>query len=384
MRILLAITLFAACTAAASDAPRARDLGIPFDGTPGELNAITDVAGVTVGHVTLIEDLEDNKAVRTGVTAILPRGPASKSVNVMAGWFSLNGNGEMTGTAWVEESGFLEGPVMMTNTHSIGAVHEGTIRWRVAQSGPDHTGYFWSLPLVAETWDGDLNDINGFHVRPEHAMQALDKAQGGPVAEGAVGGGTGMICYEFKCGIGTSSRVTTIGDAEYTIGVLVQANFGKRDLLRVAGVPVGQRLADESGAERAAGATPEHNSIIIVIATDAPLLPNQVKRLARRAALGLGRNGSIASNGSGDLFIAFSTANEAAGRGEIDATITALPNDEMTPLFRATVEATEEAIINALVAGRDMRGHLGTTVPGIDHRRLQQILRDYNRLQKGD
>jgi len=215
-------------------------------------------------------------------------------------------------------------------------------------------------------------------------MQALDRAQGGPVAEGAVGGGTGMICYEFKCGIGTSSRVTTIGDAEYTIGVLVQANFGKRDLLRVAGVPVGQRLADDSSAERAAGATPEHNSIIIVIATDAPLLPNQVKRLARRAALGLGRNGSIASNGSGDLFIAFSTANEAAGRGEIDATITALPNDEMTPLFRATVEATEEAIINALVAGRDMRGHLGTTVPGIDHRRLQQILRDYNRLQKGD
>ena len=302
----------------------------------------------------------------------------------MAGWFSLNGNGEMTGTAWVEESGFLEGPVMMTNTHSVGAVHEGTIRWRVAQSGPDHTGYFWSLPLVAETWDGDLNDINGFHVRPEHAMRALDRATGGPVAEGSVGGGTGMICYEFKCGIGTSSRVTTIADAAYTVGVLVQANFGTRDLLRVAGVPVGQRLADNSSAERAAAATPEHNSIVIVIATDAPLLPQQVKRLARRAALGLGRNGAIASNGSGDLFIAFSTANEAAGRGEIDAAITALPNDELTPLFRATVEATEEAIINALVAGRAMRGHLGTTVPGIDHRRLRQILREYNRLQADD
>lgn len=385
MRIpfLLLLTILAH-PALADQAPRARDLGIPFDGKPGELNAITDVAGVTVGHVTLIEDLEDNRAVRTGVTAVLPRGAQSASAQVMAAWFSLNGNGEMTGTAWVEESGFLEGPVMITNTHSVGAVHEGTIRWRVSQGTSDHTGYFWSLPLVAETWDGYLNDINGFHVRPEHAIQAIGGASGGPVAEGAVGGGTGMICYDFKCGIGTASRVTTVRDAEYTIGVLVQANFGDFSLLRVAGVPVGHFLRGAGDSDSSPEFIREHSSIIIVVATDAPLLPGQLKRLARRATLGLGRNGSIASNGSGDIFVAFSTANEAAGRGDADAEISMIPNDDITPLFRATVEATEEAIINALVAGRDMRGHEGHVIRGIDHEQLKRVLREHNRLLESD
>ncbi|MDH3549349.1 MAG: P1 family peptidase, partial [Gammaproteobacteria bacterium] len=214
-QVLLLSILLSANTAYGDDAPRARDLGIPFDGTPGQLNAITDVAGVTVGHVTLIEDLTDDKAVRTGVTAILPRGERTADELAFAGWFSLNGNGEMTGTTWLDESGFLEGPVMITNTHSVGAVHEGVIRWRVAKGNADHTEYFWSLPVVAETWDGTLNDINGFHVRPEHAMAALDRAAPGPVAEGSVGGGTGMVCYQFKCGIGTSSRVTDVSGDSY-------------------------------------------------------------------------------------------------------------------------------------------------------------------------
>lgn len=378
-QVLLLSLLLSASTAFGDDVPRARDLGIPFDGTPGELNAITDVAGVTVGQVTLIEDLPDDKAVRTGVTAILPRGERTADELAFAGWFSLNGNGEMTGTTWLNESGFLEGPVMITNTHSVGAVHEGVIRWRVAKGNADHTEYFWSLPVVAETWDGTLNDINGFHVRPEHAMAALDRAAPGPVAEGSVGGGTGMVCYQFKCGIGTSSRVTDVNGDSYTVGVLVQANFGYWQLLRVAGVPVGPYLKsdDESSPEFDASLS----SIIIVVATDAPLLPHQLDRLAKRAALGLARNGSIATNGSGDIFIAFSTANEEAARGAADANITMLPNDSINPLFQATVEATEEAIINALVAGRDMRGHNSSLVRGIDLERLVDVLGRHNRLE---
>ena len=376
--ILLLSILLSANAAFGDDAPRARDLGIPFDGTPGELNAITDVAGVTVGHVTLIEDLPDDKAVRTGVTAILPRGERTADELAFAGWFSLNGNGEMTGTTWLNESGFLEGPVMITNTHSVGAVHEGVIRWRVAKGNADHTEYFWSLPVVAETWDGTLNDINGFHVRPEHAMAAIDRAVPGPVVEGSVGGGTGMVCYQFKCGIGTSSRVTDVDGNSYTVGVLVQANFGYWQLLRVAGVPVGHYLKsdDESSPDFDASLS----SIIIVVATDAPLLPHQLDRLAKRAALGLARNGSIATNGSGDIFIAFSTANAEAGRGAADANISMLPNDSINPLFQATVEATEEAIINALVAGRDMQGDNGSLVRGIDLERLADVLRRHNRL----
>jgi D-aminopeptidase len=363
-------------------APRARDLGIPFDGTHGPLNAITDVAGVTVGHATIIRDLQENKAVRTGVTAILPRGMDSLHRPVFAGSFALNANGEMTGTQWIEESGFLEGPVMITNTHSVGAVFDGTIRWRVAQDGPDPSGYWWSLPTVAETWDGYLNDINGFHVGTEHVTHALESASGGPVAEGNVGGGTGMICYEFKCGIGTSSRMTDTGDGVYTVGVLVQANYGLRRNLRIAGVPVGQHMNANKVYTAESPSASETGSIIIVVATDAPLLPHQLKRIARRASLGIGRNGGMSGNGSGDIFIAFSTANEHADQASTGISVGMLANENISPLFDATIEATEEAIINALIAGRGMTGNKGHVVDAIDHVNLAEILRKYNRLDR--
>jgi D-aminopeptidase len=361
--------------------PRARDLGVPFEGTPGPLNAITDVAGVTVGHVTLIEDLADGRKVRTGVTAVLPRGKASVSTNAFGGWFSLNGNGEMTGTAWLEESGSVEGPIMLTNTHSVGVVRDAVIAWRVASGAADAGGYWWSLPIVAETWDGHLNDINGFHVRPEHAIRALEVAASGPVAEGNVGGGTGMICHEFKCGIGTASRRVTVANASYTVGVLVQANYGLRDTLRIAGVPVGQELRnDRVYSEAATSPAAETGSIIIVVATDAPLLPHQMKRIARRAALGLGRMGSVAGNGSGDLFIAFSTANAGAlGGGKPVVQLTTITNDAIDPLFEATVQATEEAVVNALVAARDMQGSDGHYAKALPHAELVRLLRKYGR-----
>ncbi|MGA8205298.1 MAG: P1 family peptidase [Woeseiaceae bacterium] len=378
--ILFFAALCAVPVFAADPAPRAREIGIPFDGTPGPLNAITDVGGVTVGQVTLIRDLPDGHAVRTGVTAVVPRGPDSKDANVYAGYSPLNGNGEMTGTIWVEEGGLLEGPVMITNTHSIGAVDEGTIRWRVAQGGADYSGYFWSAPIVAETWDGYLNDINGFHVRPEHAGAALDAARGGPVAEGSVGGGTGMICFEFKCGIGTASRIVTVDDAAYTVGVLVQSNFGIRSDLRIAGVPVGVHMPGNLVWSRADGEEHMQGSIIAVVATDAPLLPHQLKRIARRVTLGIGRLGDVGYNGSGDIFIAFSTANRDAAMGEPDAVIRSVPNDSLDPLFAGTVQATEEAIVNALVAGRDMTGEAGHTVKGIDIDRLRDLLRASGRL----
>jgi len=348
-------------------APRARDLGIPFDGTPGAYNAITDVAGVTVGHETIVRDLPDNKAVRTGVTAILPRGMVSNDQPVFGAWFALNGNGEMTGTTWLEESGFLEGPVM---------------KWRIDQGAADSSGYWWSLPVVAETWDGYLNDINGFHVRAEHARAALDAAKGGSVPEGSVGGGTGMICHGFKCGIGTSSRIAETSEGRYTVGVLVQANYGSRDLLRIAGVPVGRHLQEERPFAKLQNPRIAAGSIIIVVATDAPLLPHQLKRLLRRAALGLARNGSIASNGSGDIFIAFSTANKDANQAGAGVMVQTMANENINPMFLATVEATEEAIINALIAGRDMRGNRGNVVKAIDHDDLRTVLRDYNRLEE--
>jgi D-aminopeptidase len=368
--------------ATAADEPRARDLGIPFDGAPGQYNAITDVPGVTVGFETIIQDLEGDKAVRTGVTAILPRGAATNDQPVYGGWFSLNGNGEMTGTTWVEESGFVEGPVMITNTHSVGAVHEGTIRWRFENGAADSSGYWWSLPVVAETWDGYLNDINGFHVRPEHAFAAIEDAKSGPVAEGNVGGGTAMICFEFKCGTGTSSRVTDVAGERYTVGVLVQANFGIRRHLVVAGIPVGQILVDNKVYTSTQPEFSGVGSIIIVVGTDAPLLPHQLKRLVRRAALGLARTGSVASNGSGDIFIAFSTGNDGVNQADSGAAIASVPNERIVPLFEATVQATEEAIINALVAGRSMTGNRGNTVSAIDHERLQQVLRDHDRLDE--
>ncbi|HLY17861.1 MAG TPA: P1 family peptidase [Bryobacteraceae bacterium] len=357
---------------------RARQLGVPFDGTPGPLNAITDVAGIEVGQTTLISG-GGKEAVRTGVTAVWPRGK-DFGKQVFGGWFSLNGNGEMTGTTWVEESGLLEGPVMITNTHSVGLVRDSYIKWRVARArkaGIDLTDE-WSLPVVAETWDGFLNDVNGFHVREADVFAALESAKGGPVTEGNVGGGTGMVCYGFKGGIGTSSRKA----GPYTVGVLVQCNCGRRPQLRIAGVPVGQELP---GSEPYA-ANFRHNgedvgSIIIVVATDAPLLPHQMKRLARRASLGLARTGSTSGNGSGDIFIAFSTANAEAGRTSGLANLTMMPNDEINPIFEATVQATEEAVVNAMVGADNMTGYDGHTVTALPHDRLQQVLEKYKRLE---
>ncbi|MDQ6656386.1 MAG: P1 family peptidase [Chloroflexota bacterium] len=363
----------------AQQAVRARALGIPFDGTPGPLNAITDVAGVTVGYTTLIEGegkLEVGKGpVRTGVTAILPRGEGSFNDPVYAGSFSLNGNGEMTGMAWLEEGGFLEGPVVITNTHSVGVARDAVIAWRLSKGGPDPTGFVWSLPVVAETWDGYLNDINGFHVKPDDVVHALDSAQGGAIAEGSVGGGTGMVCYEFKGGTGTASRVVKTKSAAYTVGAIVQANCGRRPQLMIAGVPVGKEIPENAVYSREAG------SIIIVVGTDAPLLPNQLKRLARRAALGLARTGSISGNGSGDLFLAFSTANPGAADPE-KAThmVETIPNDLLDPIFAATVQSVEEAIVNALVVNQTMIGRDGHQVDALPHDRLRAAMKKYNRL----
>jgi len=319
--------------------PRARELGIPFPGVPGPLNAIVDVAGVEVGHTTLIE----GDSIRTGVTAIHPRGKANGNP-AYAGWFSLNGNGEMTGTAWIDEAGLLNDPILITNTHSVGVARDACIRWQL-ERGRDR---LWFLPVVAETYDGYLNDINGFHVKPEHVWAALDSASAGPVEEGGVGGGTGMICYGFKGGIGTSSRL--VGDS--TVGVLVQANHGSKSQLRLPGgwtaVAEGEELS------------PDRGSIIIVVATDAPMLPHQLKALARRAALGLARTGAVAAMSSGDLFLAFSTGNALAGPLETSHQVTALGQSECTPLYEAAVQATEEAIINVLVAGETMTGFHGS------------------------
>jgi len=371
------LLLFAFCPSARADSrPRARAAGVPFDGTPGPLDAITDVAGVEVGHSTIISG--DGKLVvgvgpvRTGVTAVLPRGKESVDP-VFAAWFSLNGNGEMTGTTWVEESGFLEGPIMITNTHSVGVVRDAVVKRRVDRSVP---GDWWSLPVVAETWDGGLNDINGLHVKPQNAFEALDTAAPGAVKEGNVGGGTGMICFGFKGGIGTASRKLDVKAGGYTLGVLVQCNCGRRVQLHIAGVPVGLEI------EKQAAQQEEHGSIIIVIATDAPLLPHQLKRLARRATMGLARDGSTSGNGSGDIFIAFTTANPgAAGATEVSQ-IAMLPNERMNPLFDAVVQATEEAIVNAMFAAETMVGINGTKVEALPIDRTREILKKYNRLKE--
>lgn len=358
---------------------RARALGIPFNGTPGTLNSITDVAGIEVGYTTLISGdgkLEVGKGpVRTGVTVILPRGKNSVNDPVYAGVFSLNGNGEMTGTAWVEESGFLEGPVVITNTHSVGVARDAVIAWRVKQGDADKTGYWWSLPVVAETWDGWLNDINGFHIKPEHVTQALDAARGGIIEEGSVGGGTGMISYEFKGGSGTASRKLDSNEGGYVVGALVQANCGRRSQLTIAGIPVGKEIPGFVYPK-------ETGSIIIVIATDAPLLPNQLKRLARRASLGLARTGSTSGNGSGDLFLAFSTANPgAASPDQPTHSVQTIPNDRLDPIFSAAVESVEEAIVNALVANHDMTGRDDHKVDALPHDRVRALLQKYGRLR---
>jgi D-aminopeptidase len=377
----LPVLLCATNLAFAQAKPRARDLGVPFDGTPGTNNAITDVQGIEVGHTTLISGSGKLKVgegpVRTGVTAIHPRGKNTND-SVFGAWFTLNGNGEMTGTTWLEDSGFLNGPIMITNTHSVGVVRDAVIAWKVKRGEPDMEGYWWSLPVVAETWDGFLNDINGFHIKPEHVFRALDSAHGGPVEEGNVGGGTGMICNEFKGGIGTASRVLDAKAGGYTMGVLVQCNYGRRDQLRIAGVPVGKEIPEHP----AYGEDEDTGSIIIVVATDAPLIPTQLKRLARRASLGLGRDGSYSGDGSGDIFVAFSTANPAAASPKGVRDLKMLPNDVLDPLFLATVQATEEAVVNAMVAAETMTGIDNHTVIALPHDRLREVLKKYNRLEK--
>ena len=390
------LTLVAAPAILAQSQPRARDLGVPFDGTPGTYNAITDVAGVEVGEVTLISGsgrrVVGKGPVRTGVTAIMPRGHL-RGDTVFAGWFTLNGNGEMTGTTWIEESGMLEGPVLITNTFSVGTVRDATLEWSVTGGRT----YDYELPVVGETLDNSLNDVAGFHVKKEHVFAALDGARGGPVPEGNVGGGTGMICGEFKGGTGTALRKLSAADGGYTVGVLVQCNYGMRRLLHIAGVPVGQEIPDLlpcydtrdslPGGERWGrcenphGATRDQGSIIIVVATDAPLLPHQLKRLAKRASLGIARNGGIGANTSGDIFIAFSTANKTF-RPDSIATVSMLSNDLITPLFEATAQSVEEAIVNALVAARTMDGADNLHVTALPHDRLRTILKKYNRLKE--
>ena len=380
-RLLFASCLCLLCACAHAEQPRARDFGVPFDGTPGKLNAITDVPGVIVGEVTLVKDLADGRRVRTGVTAILPRGRATLDTPVFGGWYALNGNGEMTGTTWLQTSGQLGGPIMLTNTHSVGLVRDALIDYRVKAGGTDAEGYWWSLPVVAETFDGYLNDINGFHVQQKDVFEALDSANDGPVAEGSAGGGTGMICHEFKCGTGTSSRRVRIGDNEYTVGVLVQANYGLRRSLLIAGVPVGKYLTEDSFRSAGNSRATDTGSIIIVVATDAPLLPNQLKRIAERASMGLARVGSYSGNGSGDIFVAFSTANPEAMPGKTLNQVDFIGNDHLDGLFEATVEGVEESIINSMIAAHDMEGNQGHRVKAISHPALIELLKRFNRYQ---
>jgi L-aminopeptidase/D-esterase-like protein len=393
----LALPLLVAGSAQAAEKPRARELGlVPLvGGMPGALDAITDVAGVEVGQTTLVSGegrlVVGKGPVRTGVTVVHPRGRA-ESDPVFGAWFTLNGNGEMTGTTWLQESGFLEGPIAITNTHSVGVVRDAILEWQVSRPGLQP----WGLPVVAETYDGTLNDINGFHVEAEHTISALDAARGGPVAEGNVGGGTGMICHGFKGGIGTASRRLAVEEGGYTVGVLVQCNYGTRRELRVGGVPVGEEIQDlrpcrslaGSGpprypacAEAATAAVPGEGqgSIIVVVATDAPLLPHQLKRIATRPALGIGRMGGRGNNSSGDIFVAFSTANPKAAGGTENARVEMLPNDRINPLFAATIQATEEAILNALLAAETMTGADGVRVYALPHDRLLAAVRRYGR-----
>ncbi len=376
-------TLIAAICAVVSiplfsqDSPRARGLGIPFDGVPGRYNAITDVAGVEVGHATVIfgegKLVEGKGPARTGVTAVLPRGKGNTD-QVMAAWFTLNGNGEMTGTTWVEESGFLEGPITITNTHSVGTVRDAVIAWQRKTQGD--TFQPWSLPVVAETWDGWLNDINGFHVRERPVFKALESAASGPVPEGNVGGGTGMVIHSFKGGIGTSSRVIEILGKPYTVGVLVQGNYGRRPELTIAGVPVGREITDLMPKR----GDVDQGSVIAIAATDAPLLPHQLKRMVTRIALGIGRTGGIGGNSSGDIFIAFSTANPGSNVASSVVSVQMLPNEQINPVFSATIEATEEAVINALVAAKTLTGRDGNTVYAMPHDRVREVMRKYGRL----
>ena len=400
-RVLLAFAALVVLTLPVdAQKPRERDLKLPIGGTPGPLDAITDVAGVEVGQTTIVEGtgklVVGKGPVRTGVTVVHPRGKAN-SDPVFAAWFTLNGNGEMTGTTWVQESGLLEGPVAITNTHSVGVVRDAIIQWEVSQKTVLQP---WWLPVVAETYDGSLNDINGFHVKPEHVIAALNGAAGGVPKEGAVGGGTGMICHGFKGGIGTASRRLTTEQGGYTVGVLVQCNYGSRRDLRIAGVPVGQEIPDLipciantdplppnssaqrcSDGNRAGGDDPEQGSIIVVVATDAPLLPHQLKRIATRVSLGVGREGGFGGNSSGDIFIAFSTANPRAWFTDQPVTdVKMLPNDRISPLFQATAQATEAAITNALLGAETTTGANDLRVYAMPVDRMLSAMKKYGRL----
>lgn len=365
---------------------RARDLRIPFNGTPGVFNAITDVKGVEVGYSTIIsgsgKNIRGKGPVRTGVTAILPRGRNNNPV--FANWYSLNGNGEMTGTTWITESGFLETPIMITNTNSVGVVRDAVLKWFVKTGWYKET-FWYTYPVVAETYDGFLNDIYGFHVKEENAFEALDSAKSGFLKEGNIGGGTGMMCLGFKGGTGTASRIVKIKDSTYTVGVLVQSNFGSKRNLTIAGVPVGIELKDTLNNEFKGA--PDYRqegdgSIIVVVATDAPLLPHQLKRIAARVPLGIGIVGGRGENGSGDIFIAFSTGNPTAFQRSSFTKLDELPNDFINPLFDATVQATEEAIINAMVAAETMEGINGNKSYGLPHQLVVDILKKYNRIKK--
>ena len=378
------------CYQVYSQKPRARDLGIPFVGTPGAFNAITDVQGVEVGYSTIIsgkgENTVGNGPVRTGVTAIFPRGKAKKFSPVYANWYSLNGNGEMTGTTWVTESGFLETPIMITNTNSVGVVRDAVLKWYVDTDWYSGEDWWYTYPVVAETYDGFLNDIYGFHVKEKHVLEAIENSSSGQIAEGNIGGGTGMMCLGFKGGTGTSSRVLKIKDSSYTVGAIVQSNFGAKRNLSIAGVPVGVELKDTlnsvfNGPPKSRRQEGD-GSIIVIIATDVPLLPHQLKRIAQRIPLGIGIVGGRGSNGSGDIFLAFSTANEGAFNRDDIASITSMPNDLLMPVFEATVQVVEEAIINAMIAAETMEGINGNTSYAIPHDVLVETLKKYNRIKK--
>ena len=378
------------CYQVYSQKPRARDLGIPFVGTPGVFNAITDVQGVEVGYSTIITGKGNNTVgngpVRTGVTAIFPRGKAKKFSPVYANWYSLNGNGEMTGTTWVTESGFLETPIMITNTNSVGVVRDAVLKWYVDTDWYSGEDWWYTYPVVAETYDGFLNDIYGFHVKEKHVLEAIENSSSGQIAEGNIGGGTGMMCLGFKGGTGTSSRVLKIKDSSYTVGAIVQSNFGAKRNLSIAGVPVGVELKDTlnsvfNGPPKSRRQEGD-GSIIVIVATDVPLLPHQLKRIAQRIPLGIGIVGGRGSNGSGDIFLAFSTANEGAFNRDDIASITSMPNDLLMPVFEATVQVVEEAIINAMIAAETMEGINGNTSYAIPHEVLVETLKKYNRIKK--
>jgi L-aminopeptidase/D-esterase-like protein len=390
-QLLIISTLI--CFASAAQNKRARDWGVPFDGNPGQWNAITDVAGVEVGHRTIIEGsgklIKGKGPVRTGVTVVLPGG--KKFTPVFANWHMLNGNGDMTGTHWVTESGFLETPILITNTSSVGIVRDAALGWmdRNHYFNADKDSIWYAYPLTAETYDGLLNDINGFHVKKEDAWMALDSTRSGPVPEGNVGGGTGMICHGFKGGIGTASRVIDKKFGGYTVGVLVQTNYGVRSQLTIAGVPVGKELADtlslifngitSVGAKE--NANEETGSIIVIVATDAPLLPHQLKRIAQRVPLGISKVGGIGGNGSGDIFLAFSTANKNGFSRTGETNVKMYPNDQIGVLFAATIQATEEAIVNALFAAKTMKGINDNTVYELPKDAVVRILKRYNRIK---